>query len=127
MNNKEIVAQFVTAFNAADIEAIAELSTPEITQRMEQSIEWTKSKWGEHNIELTEVVSEGDTVAARIATKGGHVGEFMGIAPTGKQWTNNGVIFYYLKDGKVVDVWSMFNTQNHVEQLGYRLTPTEID
>jgi len=37
---------------------------------------------GDHNIELVEVISEGDTVAARIATQGGHVGEFMGIPPT---------------------------------------------
>jgi len=45
-NNKEIVHQFVAAFNAADFETITKLSSPDIAQRMQQNIEWTKAKWG---------------------------------------------------------------------------------
>jgi predicted ester cyclase len=57
------------------------------------------------------------------ATRGGHTAEFEGIPATGKQWTNQGVVFFRLADEKIVGVEPFFDVLNHVKQLGATITP----
>jgi predicted ester cyclase len=66
---------------------------------------------------------EGDKVWVRVATSGGHVGEFLGIPPTGKRWTNTGVLFYRLAGGQIVEIDNLFDVMHHVTALGATLTP----
>ena len=74
---------------------------------------------------IEDMVAEGDKVVARLATSGGHSGEWRGIPPTGKQWTNTGVYFLRLSGGKIVELSSLFDELNHVTQLGATITPPE--
>jgi predicted ester cyclase len=47
---------------------------------------------------LEDLISEGDMVAARYHWHATHNGEFLGIQPTGRQVTVNGMDFYRVKD-----------------------------
>jgi ketosteroid isomerase-like protein len=55
-----------------------------------------------------------DTVVVRSRTEATQVGEFLGVAPTGKRIVWNSVALVWVKDGRVVgqwaqpDLWSMY-------------------
>lgn len=51
---------------------------------------------------IDDVLGEGDKVAIRWHWSGTHRGSFRGIAPTGRELTNNGIAIFRLEAGKVV-------------------------
>jgi steroid delta-isomerase-like uncharacterized protein len=51
---------------------------------------------------VLETVTEGDRIAYRWQMSGTHLGDYQGIAPTGRQFTGTGMTFLELRDGKVV-------------------------
>ncbi len=67
---------------------------------------------------LEDVLAEGDEVAARYVVHGTHQGEFMGIAPTGKQITRAGITILHFRNGKCVERWSQADTLGMLRQLG---------
>ena len=74
-------------------------------------------------MEITDMIAEGDKVWARVATGGGHTGDYRAVAPTGKRWTNTGVLFIRILDGKIAEWTGAFDELNHLTQLGATLTP----
>jgi steroid delta-isomerase-like uncharacterized protein len=62
--------------------------------------------------------AEGDMVATRWTGRGTHQGELMGIPPTGKQVTVSGITISRVKNGKVVEEWSNWDTLGMLQQLG---------
>ena len=63
------------------------------------------------------MIAEGDKVWARVATSGGHTGEWKGIAPTGRRWTNTGVIFLRIANGRVAEWSGQFDVLNHFDAV----------
>ena len=63
-------------------------------------------------------LAEGDMVATRWTGRGTHQGELMGIPPTGKQVTVSGITISRVKNGKVVEEWSNWDTLGMLQQLG---------
>ena len=122
--NKAVVRRLIEAFNEQDLDALDELMAPDLAQGFKQQvIPWVYATFAGHQITITDLVAEGDKVVARLATSGGHSGEWRGIPPTGKQWTNTGVYFLRLSDGKIVELSSLFDEMNHALQLGATITP----
>jgi steroid delta-isomerase-like uncharacterized protein len=56
---------------------------------------------------IEDIIAEGDKVVTRNTLRGTHRGEFMGIAPTGKQvtWTTMGIL--RITNGKFEESWIM--------------------
>lgn len=52
--------------------------------------------------EIHQMVAEGSTVAVRYTFHGTHTGEFMGVAPTGREVSRSSSAFFDIADGKVV-------------------------
>jgi steroid delta-isomerase-like uncharacterized protein len=65
-----------------------------------------------------ELITEGDKVAERWTGRGTHLGEFQGIAPTGRQVEVPGVVFYRLADGKITEFRGQFDQFSMMQQLG---------
>lgn len=63
-------------------------------------------------------IAEGDIVAARWTSRGTHKGELMGIPPTGKQFTHDGMTFYRLYNAKIVEAWFVADILGQMQQLG---------
>jgi steroid delta-isomerase-like uncharacterized protein len=76
------------------------------------------SAFPDGRITIDEQLAEGDLVATRWTGRGTHQGELMGIPATGKQVTVAGVTLSRLKDGKVVEEWSNWDTLGMLQQLG---------
>jgi predicted ester cyclase len=67
---------------------------------------------------IEDLLSEGDKVALRFTFRGIHQGEFMGIAPTGKEVTMSGIDILRIADGKLVEMWNQEDVLGMMRQLG---------
>ena len=74
-------------------------------------------------ITVEDMVAEGDKVATRGTMSGTHKGEFMGIAPTGKQVTVGMIEILRIAGGKMVEHWHVVDSLGMMQQLGAVLEP----
>ena len=65
-----------------------------------------------------ELMAEGARVAERWTGRGTHQGEFQGIAPTGRQITVPGFVFYRVASGKITEFRGLFDGLALMRQLG---------
>jgi steroid delta-isomerase-like uncharacterized protein len=63
-------------------------------------------------------VSEGDDVVTLWSWTGTHKGEFMGIAPTGKQCTMTGTTVFRFHEGKIQEGWWHYDIMQMMRTLG---------
>jgi steroid delta-isomerase-like uncharacterized protein len=68
--------------------------------------------------DLQDIIASGDTVATRWVTTGSLQQEFMGIPASGQRIRIEGMNFYRLKDGRVTDIWTRFDSVALMQQLG---------
>jgi predicted ester cyclase len=69
-------------------------------------------------IEIEDLIAEGDQVVGRVTARGTHQGEFMGIAPTGKPVSFNAIDVVRIAGGKIVERWSQADNLALLQQLG---------
>jgi steroid delta-isomerase-like uncharacterized protein len=67
---------------------------------------------------LDRQVAEGDDVVTLWTWTGTHKGDFMGIAPTGKQCTMTGTTIFRFRDGKIQEGWWHYDAMRLMRQLG---------
>jgi predicted ester cyclase len=67
---------------------------------------------------VEDIFSAGNMVAARVAFRGTHRGEFQGIPPTGKQVAFSGIEIDRMLDGKVAEHWFELDLLGLMRQLG---------
>ena len=67
---------------------------------------------------IEDMLAEGDKVVVRWTGRGTHKGEFMGIAPTGKQVTVTGISIIRIVGGKIVEEWTEMDNLGAMQQLG---------
>ena len=71
---------------------------------------------GIHEIPLQ--VAEGDLVVSRIVGRGVHAGELMGIPATNKQVETEGIAIHRVRDGQIVEYWSVVDVAHILQQIG---------
>jgi C-1 hydroxylase len=126
--NKAVVHRLVEAVNAQDQAALDALAaTPEVAQEGRDTMKFVYATFEGHRIDITDMMAEGDKVWARVKTSGGHSGEWEGVPPTGKQWTNTGVMYLEFTDGKLSKSETLFDELGHLKQLGATITPPAIE
>jgi steroid delta-isomerase-like uncharacterized protein len=69
-------------------------------------------------ITAEDMVAEGDKVVCRGTFSGTHKGEFMGIAPTGKQISVGVIEIMRIAGGKMVEHWNVVDNLGMMQQLG---------
>jgi steroid delta-isomerase-like uncharacterized protein len=70
---------------------------------------------------VEETVCEKDKIAASWTFTGTHKGEFLGIAPTGKQISVAGITIHEIVDGKILDSQSIWDAISLFQQLDIEL------
>jgi steroid delta-isomerase-like uncharacterized protein len=63
-------------------------------------------------------LAEGDNVVTRWSFTGIHLGNLMGIAPTGKQVKTSGVMIDRIAGGKIAEEWEEYDALGMMQQLG---------
>jgi predicted ester cyclase len=69
-------------------------------------------------VEIDEIVVEGDRVAVATTFTGTHQGELMGVAPTGRRVSVTGIDIVRVADGKIVEHRGLTDIVGLMRQLG---------
>ena len=69
-------------------------------------------------IEIEDLIAEGDQVVGPVTARGTHQGEFMGIAPTGKRVSFSAIDVVRIAGGQIVERWSQADNLALLQQLG---------
>jgi steroid delta-isomerase-like uncharacterized protein len=71
---------------------------------------------GTHEVAMQ--VAEGDLVVSRIVGCGTHAGELMGIPASNRHVETDGIVIHRVRDGKIVEYWSVVDVANILQQIG---------
>jgi predicted ester cyclase len=71
---------------------------------------------GRHEIAMQ--VAEGDIVMSRIIGRGVHAGELLGIPATNREVETDGIAVHRVRDGKIVEYWSVTDIARVLMQVG---------
>jgi steroid delta-isomerase-like uncharacterized protein len=77
----------------------------------------TRQAFPDVNFEMHDMVAEGDMVVYRWTGGGTQQGEFMGIPPSGRRFSTQGVVFSRLRDGKIVEQRRIVDVYTMMQQL----------
>jgi len=117
-------------FNKGNVAAIDEFFAPNLVpyslppavtrdrEGYKQMVTAILAAFPDFHITVEDMVAEGDKVVARATTRGTHKGEFMSIAPTGKQATWTEIFIWRIEGGKVVEIWAEVDQLGLMQQLG---------
>ena len=75
-------------------------------------------------IEIQDIIAEGDKVVVRTITTETHKGYFVNIPPTGKKISTSATVILRVDNGKIQEEWSMSDTLVLYQQIGL-LPPAE--
>lgn len=80
----------------------------------------TSAHSGMHNLTLTtdDMLAQGDKVVQRWTNTAVHKGEFMGVPATGNRVEFSGTSIYTVRDGQIVEDWTLFDTLGLMQQIG---------
>jgi len=126
-DNKEVVRQYVEAFNAGDFERLRGLFAPD-------AIIYGALGWGSFDevlpvwydlhhglslkLQVEDMIAEGDIVAVRYHETGAFVGPYHGQQPTERSYELVAMEWFEVKDGKIRRRWTARDAASQARQLG---------
>ena len=129
--NKAVLRRWIEAYNERDLEAEAEVLAPGFVAHvpaapgpLEGLEAWMRftapftQAFPALRLTVEDAVSEGEKVAARVAFRGTHRGEFQGIPPTGKEVAFSSMEVNRVVGGKVEEHWVELDQLGLMQQLG---------
>jgi predicted ester cyclase len=67
---------------------------------------------------IEDLIAEGDKVVARWRSHATHQGDYMGIAPSGKEVEFTGISVYRIEEGKIAESWTVEDQLGLMRQIG---------
>lgn len=127
--NKRIARRLYDLLNAANVQAVGELVTADYIEHDPLPGQGTGRDGAVDRFSMLvqglapqftieDVVAEGDTVVVRWTNAGTHVGDFLGIAPTGRPFAIGGIDVYRIKDDLLCEHWHQIDQLSMLGQLG---------
>jgi steroid delta-isomerase-like uncharacterized protein len=93
------------------------------SEGFKQSVNMFRSAFPDLEITNDDQIAAGDKVAVLWTARGTHLGELMGIAPTGKRIEVRGMYMYRLAGGKLVERAGARDMLGLLQQIGAIPTP----
>jgi C-1 hydroxylase len=137
-DNEVAVRRWIDAWNVQDPEAAGNLLSPDFVRHdanvpevvgaaaQQEFLRGVFSAFPDIQIEIQQLVAQGDTVAARLLVRGTHRDEFLGIPATGRGIKVQSTETYRLADGKIIEEWVVMDALGLMQQLGAIPGPTPV-
>jgi len=114
--NKELVRQYLNAFNDRDRDTMAELLTDDVIEHgaheeldgFEEIVDFLDryfEVFPDYSGTAEAVLTDDDIVTVRFTAKGTHTGEFKDIEPTGHKTEWSGIAMYRIEDDEIAEIW----------------------
>ncbi len=122
-HNKGIVRRAVAeVINGGRLDLVDELYAAEVAPAVKAWIAPFRASFPDVHMEVIDLVAEGSKVAGRFTCSGTHEGEWRGHPPTGRRFEAvDEVYFFHVRDGRIVEAWSVEDTVDRLRQLGLPL------
>ena len=126
-DNKAVIRRWFEAENKKDLSPIEEIVAPDFFDHTHQlrGIEEYKQRlnmfikaFPDFHETIEDIIAEGDKVWVSFKFSGTHTGEYLGLAPTGKNITVECVNIFRIVDGKAVEEWEIADALDMLKQLG---------
>jgi ketosteroid isomerase-like protein len=120
--NKAVVRRLVDeVLNGGRLEVLDELYAPTLGSEAKAWIAPFQASFPDVHMEVIELIAEGDTVVGRFTCSGTHLGDWLGVAPTGRRFEAvDEVGIYRFRKGRIVENWGVEDNLGRLEQLGLR-------
>jgi predicted ester cyclase len=127
--NKAVALRFIDGvFVNQDPKAVDELAAENFTghtfgnlppgrEPLKQAMQRAGAGVSDAKFQVNDVIAEEDRVAVRLTTRARHTGTFMGIEPSGNEYSINEIHIFRVEDGQVVEHWHEFDKLALMEQL----------
>ncbi len=76
-----------------------------------------KQSFSDIQVEVEDIIAEGDKVAARCSVSGYHTGDSLGIAPCQKNINITGITIIRVINGKIVEGWNNYDFMALFQQI----------
>ena len=129
-DNKAVVQRMgEEAFNKGNLEVLDELVASDVVDHdpapgqasgregIKQFASTLRTAFPDLQQTVENMVAEGDYVAFNYTISGTHQGDFMGVAPTGKQVSARAMEMVRIVDGQMVDRWGNTDQLGLLQQL----------
>ena len=130
-NNRAIAHRFAQVWGKESLALIDELASQELsvsypilpdvirgTEGFKQFLTGFHAAFPDADVTIEDEISEDDKAVVRWKLRGTHLGELLGIPPTGKQVEVTGITIYHIVGGKVVEERGEEDALGLMRQLG---------
>ncbi len=118
--NKLLVRRLIAeAVAERNIDVLDELADGEFAEVAKHWVRPFRSAFPDFQMEIVELIAEGDRVVAHFRCSGTHRGEWLGVAATGRRFENVDEIYIFVvRDGKLVAATGVEDNLARLRQLG---------
>jgi len=116
--NKALIRRAAQAASSGDFDAFDEIMALDVAAEFKEGIAEIRQAFPDYHGADEIQIAEGDLVAGRFVFYGTHEGEFMGVAPTGRQVTFRGLSLDRVAEGKIVEAWVEIDLEDILGQIG---------
>jgi steroid delta-isomerase-like uncharacterized protein len=134
---KALANRYVEAYNVGDLSIFDEIISPEIVQHniegdiigieaFKESAASLRTAYPDIKLSFDELILKGDKIVTRWTITGTNTGPSSDLPPTGKNIKVSGVTIGHIINGKTNEEWVYYNGAAVLNQLGFKITPPEI-
>jgi steroid delta-isomerase-like uncharacterized protein len=132
--NKATLRRFHDAINTGDAALISktidEMVEPDVLIRTPLPVQATGAQvlkevfarlhgaFPDLHVRVEDLIAEGDKVVSRNSVTGTHLGEYMGLPPSGKPVAYNEVFIFRFVNGRIAETWGVVDVLSQMKQLG---------
>jgi SnoaL-like polyketide cyclase len=125
--NKALVRRLVEeVINGRQIEVVDALADGELATVAKRWIGPFRESFPDFEMQIVELIGEGDVVVGHFRCSGTHGGAWHGIPPTGKRFHDVDEIYIFrVSDGKLAGFTAVEDNLTRLRQLGFELRPVK--
>src|SRR5450759_5302878 len=122
-DNRLLVRRLVhEAVRERNLDVLDQIAAGEFAEIAKRWVSPFQSAFPDFEMEIVDLIAEGEKVVARFKCSGTHLGEWLGVPPTGRRFENIDEIYIFgVQDGKLVSALGDEDNLTRLRQLG--ITP----
>jgi predicted ester cyclase len=122
-DNKLLVRRLVhEAVRERNLDVLDQIAAGEFAEIAKRWVSPFQSAFPDFEMEIVDLIAEGEKVVARFKCSGTHLGEWLGVPPTGRRFENIDEIYIFrVLDGKMVSALGIEDNLSRLRQLGITL------
>lgn len=107
-----------------NLEVLNEIAAGDFAQAAKRWVEPFQSAFPDFEMEIADLIAEGDKVVAHFRCSGTHRGQWLGVPATGRRFEQiNEIYIFEVRGGKLISALGVEDNLTRMRQLG--INPTE--